>query len=87
MAGTSFLLPYLGSGIDMGQTGSFDDAMKWFGNENKLLENESTSADAGLKELEEASHRMTAAIVKPFPIPEFRFRAHPLTGEGLKKGN
>ena len=86
MAGTSFLLPYLGFGLDMGERGSFDYAMNWFRNENKLLENESTSADAGLKELEEASHRMTAAIVKSFPIPEFRIPAHPLTGEELKKG-
>ena len=86
MAGTSFLLPYLGSGLDMGEKGSFDDAMKWFGNENKLLKNESTSADAGLEEMKEASRRMTAAIVKPFPIPKFRFPEHPLTGEELKKG-
>ena len=86
MAGTSFLLPYLGSGLDMGERGSFDDVMKLFGNKNKLVENDPTSADAGLKELKEASDRMTAAIVKSFPIPEFRFPAHPLTGEELKKG-
>ena len=86
MADTSFLLPYLGSGLDMGKKRSFDDVMKWFGNENKLLENEPTNADAGLEELVEASNRMRDAIVKTFPKPKFLVPVHPVTGEELKEG-
>ena len=44
------------------------------------------SADAAFEEMKEASDIMKAARVKPFPIPEFRFPVHPLTGEELKEG-
>ena len=79
MSDKSIMLTYLGN--DIGEQGCFGDATKWFGDGSKLLKPQYTIVDADVEELKTTSDMMRDAIVEPFPIPEFRFPAHPLTGE------
>jgi len=56
----------------MGKTGSFDTPKQWFAFVEELLQANQSSTEKVFEEMQSVTAEMKAAVVCPFPVPQFK---------------